>query len=244
MQTKKVFLRKILELCNLNDKSVLNTINFYTFKKPPPKKTPDRNDLFNNFLNFISSWNKFLEFDTPNHHQEIGRWLEKLWQKPTDKKRGLILAFRGSGKSTIIGLFCAWVLVKNPDLRILILSAEERLAGKMSRNIKAIIQKHPQTQHLIPEKKSGSWAGKEFTVNRNKDLREPSVIAAGLTGNITGSRADIIICDDVEVPNTADTEQKRQDLRQRLDELEFIITPKGLILYIGTPHTHPSIYKC
>ena len=60
---------------------------------------------------------------------------------------------------------------------------------------------------------------------------------------MTGSRADVIIYDDVEVPNTADTALKRADLRARLDESRYILVPNGVQLYIGTPHCYESLYK-
>lgn len=72
--------------------------------------------------------------------------------------------------------------------------------------------------------------------------RDPSVMAAGLYSNITGARADIIICDDVEVPNTCETAEKREKLRDRLSENEFILVPDGMQLYIGTPHSYYTIY--
>ena len=51
-----------------------------------------------------------------------------------------------------------------------------------------------------------------------------------------------MICDDVEVPNTCDTAPKRADLRSRLRELEYVIVPGGLQVFVGTPHTYYSIY--
>ena len=74
------------------------------------------------------------------------------------------------------------------------------------------------------------------------ESRDPSVKAAGIHSNITGSRADLIICDDVEVPNTCNTADKRALLRERLGENEFILVPGGTELYIGTPHTYFTIY--
>ena len=56
-------------------------------------------------------------------------------------------------------------------------------------------------------------------------------------------RADLIICDDVEVPNTSNTAQKRENLRERLRELDFILSPGGAIIYIGTPHAMDTIYR-
>ena len=77
---------------------------------------------------------------------------------------------------------------------------------------------------------------------REQELRDPSMIAKGISANITGSRADIVICDDVEVPNTCDTQGKREDLRERLDEIEFVLVPGGTQLFVGTPHTRESLY--
>ena len=56
-------------------------------------------------------------------------------------------------------------------------------------------------------------------------------------------RADLIICDDIEVPNTCNTAQKRENMRERLRELDFILSPTGAMIYIGTPHTMDTIYR-
>ena len=53
----------------------------------------------------------------------------------------------------------------------------------------------------------------------------------------------MIICDDVEVPNTSNTPAKRAALRERLRELDFILSPSGAMIYIGTPHTMDTIYR-
>jgi hypothetical protein len=68
------------------------------------------------------------------------------------------------------------------------------------------------------------------------------MLGMGVTSNITGSRADIIIYDDVEVPNTCNNVEKREALRTRLQESNFILVPDGTQLYVGTPHSYFSIY--
>lgn len=123
----------------------------------------------------------------------------------------------------------------------MVLAAESNLASKMVRNIKKIIERHPFTKELRPSNPD-QWASDRFTINRDMEMRDPSVIAAGITGNITGSRADLIIYDDVEVPNTSDSEEKRKNLRCRLSESNFILSANGRQLYVGTPHTYFSIY--
>lgn len=191
------------------------------------------------FAEFVWVWNARLGQTTPAHHLRMARWLER---KSRSRHRHLLLmAFRSSGKSTIVGLFCAWSLLAEPNLRIIILAADFALAKKMVRNVKRIIERHPLTQGLKPERRD-HWASDQFTVNRPGELRDPSMVAKGIGANITGSRAEMVICDDVEVPNTCDTAPKRADLRERLAEIEFVLVPGGVQLYVGTPHSFYTIY--
>lgn len=187
---------------------------------------------------FVWIWNHTQNLTTPKHHRRMCRYLKDAWD---NRRPALLMAFRNSGKSTLVGLFCAWVLKQNPDTRILILSADYELAKKMVRNIKRIIERHPLTQSLKPPQKD-QWAADRFTVCRDQELRDPSVLARGLGANITGCRADLIVCDDVEVPKTCDSAAKRADLRQKLSELDFVLVPGGMALYVGTPHTYETIY--
>lgn len=188
---------------------------------------------------FLSLWNQIQGQDTPDIHFQMAGWLARSWEN--GDRRLLLMAFRGGGKSTIAGLYCAWLLYTNPDLRILVLAADLVLARKMVRNVKRIIERHPLTLTLKPDGPD-QWASDRFTVKRAAELRDPSMLAKGITTNITGSRADIVICDDVEVPNTCDTPEKREELRARLGEIDYVLVPGGTQLYIGTPHNYYTIY--
>lgn len=191
------------------------------------------------FKLFLVLWNQSQNMRTPAIHFAMAQWLERAWKSGDTEL--LLMAFRSSGKSTICGLFAAWLLYRHSDLRILVLAADEVLAGKMVRNVKRIIERHPLTAHMKPER-ADQWASDRFTIKRNMELRDPSMLAKGITSNITGSRADIVICDDVEVPGTCDSAEKRQFLRERLAELSFVVVPGGTHLYIGTPHHFYTIY--
>jgi hypothetical protein len=191
------------------------------------------------FIAFIDLWNEEQQYDTPLIHQKMAKWLQAAWEK--GEKKLLLMAFRASGKSTIVGLFSAWLLATDQNLRILVLAADSALARKMVWDVKKIIEQHPKTKHLVP-KKIEQWASNRFTIERMRQLRDPSMLGMGVTSNITGSRADIIIYDDVEVPNTCNTAEKREALRTRLIESNFILVPDGTQLYIGTPHSYFSIY--
>ena len=191
-------------------------------------------------LDFLDAWNKLLNFKTPDHHKEIIKFLIDVWQKPP--RRGLLMAFRHSGKSSVVGIFAAYVLYHRPDTRILILSAETSLSSRMVSHVRHILENHPWCNDMLPAFKK-EWGSHKITITRPIGIREPSVICQGVYGNITGMRADLIICDDVEVPNTSNTAQKRVKLRERLRELDFILSPNGTMVYIGTPHTVETIYK-
>jgi hypothetical protein len=191
------------------------------------------------FPKFMWMWNQTQGQKTPELHLDIARWLGA--QRDAMNTKLLLMAFRAAGKSTVLGLFCAWMLLRNPDLRILVLAAEFELACKMVRNVKRIIERHPLTLDMKPARLD-QWASDQFTVNRPSILRDPSVLARGVSGNITGSRADMVVCDDVEVPNTSDTSPKRAGLRSRLSEIDYVLTPGGLQVFAGTPHSYYTIY--
>lgn len=188
---------------------------------------------------FVWLWNQCQRQTTPALHLDIAAWLGQRWSQ--GDRRLLLLIFRSAGKSTLIGIFCAWLLLENPELRVLVLAAEHDLARKMVRNVRRIIERHPLTRHLIPER-SEQWAADQFTIRRSRTHRDPSLLGRGVGANITGSRADVVICDDVEVPNTCNTAAKRQELRDRLREMAYVLVPGGLQVYAGTPHSYYSIY--
>ena len=192
------------------------------------------------FYSFLDEWNRVLGYKTPAHHREIMSFLVDVWHN--NPHRGLLMAFRHSGKSTVVGVFVACVLYMNPETRILILSAENSLAMRMVGHVRHILENHPWCVDMIPTNKK-EWSSGRITINRPIGIREASVICQGIHGNITGMRADLIICDDIEVPNTTNTAQKRESLRDRLRELDFILSPTGTMIYIGTPHTHDTIYR-
>jgi hypothetical protein len=193
------------------------------------------------FADFVWLWTHQQGQAMPLLHLDMARWLEARWEG--GDRQLLLMAFRGSGKSTLVGLFAAWLLSRNPNLRLLVLAADLALARKMVRNVKRLIERHPITVHLkLKPARADQWSAEQFTINRPAELRDPSMLARGIGANITGSRADIVVCDDVEVPNTCDSAPKRADLRGRLGEIDYILVPGGLQLYVGTPHTYYTLY--
>src|SRR3546814_13353958 len=73
---------------------------------------------------------------TPALHVRIARWLDARWRE--GDRRLLLLAFRNSGKSTLLGLFVVWLLHRDPMLRVMVLSAYSAMAGKLARSARRI----------------------------------------------------------------------------------------------------------
>ena len=157
---------------------------------------PQRTKAEPGFLEFAWVWNRRHGHDTPAVHRRIARWLES--RQAAGDRRLLLMAFRGCGKSTLVGLWCAWLLARRPETRILVLAADAPLAVKMVASVRRIVERHPLCRHLLPDA-ADSWASDRFTVAREGALRDPSMLAQGIGGNVTGSRAEVIVCDDVEV---------------------------------------------
>jgi hypothetical protein len=191
-------------------------------------------------LEFAWIWNRLSNQATPTIHRRILRWLEA--RIDAGDRRLLLMAFRGCGKSTLVGLHCAWRLYREPSTRILVLAADHALATRMVAQVRRILARHPLCGALLPDHGEGEWAADRFTVARPAVLRDASMLAAGIGGNITGARADLIICDDVEVAGNCDTPAKRAELRERLTETEFVLVPGGTLLFAGTPHCAESLY--
>jgi hypothetical protein len=157
-------------------------------------------------------------------------------------RRSVIEAFRGVGKSWLTSAFVCWLLLNNPQLKILVVSASKERADAFSTFVKRLINEIPALQHLKPQdgQRDSVIA---FDVGPALPDHSPSVKSVGITGQITGSRADVLIADDVEVPNNSATQMMRDKLSEAVKEFDAILKPGGRIIYLGTPQTEMSLYN-
>ena len=159
-------------------------------------------------------------------------------------KRLQIQAFRGVGKSWITGAFVLWNLFNDREKKIMIISASKERADNMSIFLQKLIIETPWLSHLRPKSDDSRWSRISFDVNCNPH-QAPSVKSVGITGQLTGSRADLMVLDDIEVPGNSMTELMREKLLQLTTEVESILTPKtdSRICILGTPQTTFTIYR-
>ena len=159
-------------------------------------------------------------------------------------KRLQIQAFRGVGKSWITGAFILWTLFNDQEKKVMVISASKERADNMSIFLQKLIIETPWLSHMRPKDDSARWSRISFDINCSPH-QAPSVKSVGITGQLTGSRADLMILDDIEVPGNSMTELMREKLLQLCTEAESILTPKkdSRIMYLGTPQTTFTIYR-
>ena len=160
-------------------------------------------------------------------------------------KRLQIQAFRGVGKSWITAAFVLWTLFNDPNKKIMVVSASKDRADSFSIFCQRLILEVPWMAQLKPKNDDQRWSRISFDVGPAAPHQAPSVKSVGITGQLTGSRADLMVLDDVEVPNNSMTELQREKLLQLVTECESILTPKrdSRIMFLGTPQTTFTVYN-
>ena len=154
------------------------------------------------------------------------------------------MAFRGVGKSWICSAYVVHQLLLDPSKNFLVVSASKSRSDDFSTFTLRIINEIPCLQHLKP--RDGQRFSKvAFDVAPAPPAHAPSVKSLGITSQLTGSRADVIVADDVEVPNNSQTQGMRDKLDEQVKEFEAIIKPldTSRIIFLGTPQCEDSIYS-
>lgn len=202
------------------------------------KKTKHVEPSIKNFKNFLYLAWQHLNLPNPTPIQyDIADYLQN------GSKRLVIEAFRGVGKSWITSAFVCHQLLLNPQRNILVVSASKNRADDFSTFTQRLISEMPILQHLKP-RDDQRHSKVSFDVAPARASHAPSVKSLGVTSQLTGSRADLIIADDVESANNSQTQLMRDRLGETVKEFDAIIKPEvGRIVFLGTPQTEMSLYN-
>ena len=191
------------------------------------------------FRNFLYIAWKHLKLPEPTPIQyDIANYLQH------GSQRQIISAFRGCGKSWITSAYVLWRLLLDPQLNILVVSASKNRADDFSTFCLRLLHEMPILNHLYP-KESQRQSKISFDVAPALASHQPSVKSLGITSQLTGSRADLIIADDVETSGNTQTQTMREKLSEAIKEFEAIIKPEkqSRIIFLGTPQVEQSIYN-
>jgi hypothetical protein len=200
------------------------------------KKNPSLK--INDFRNFLYLTWRHLRLPEPTPIQyDIADYLQRGGQ------RCIISAFRGVGKSWITASFVLWRLLLDPNINILVVSASKNRADDFSTFCLRLLSEMTILKHLYP-KGDQRQSKISFDVSTATASQQPSVKSLGITSQLTGSRADLIIADDVETSGNTQTQSMRDKLSESIKEFEAIIKPDtSRIIFLGTPQTEQSIYN-
>jgi hypothetical protein len=196
-------------------------------------------EQLHDFRNFLWVVWKHLGLPDPTPVQyDIAEYLQN------GPKRAMVEAFRGVGKSWITSAFVLHQLLMDPEKKILVVSASKERSDAFSIFTKRLLGDLPLLAHLKPREGQRD-SNIAFDVGPCKPAHAPSVKSVGITGQITGSRADIIVADDIEVANNSLTQLQRDKLAEAVKEFDAVLSPKpeSRILYLGTPQTEMSVYN-
>jgi len=204
--------------------------------KPDPAVYAQK--LHDDFCFFLHELWAYANLPTPSLVQyDIAHWLQH------GPHKRIVRAFRGISKTWITIAYILWRLYRNGNERIILVSQSLGHSRKSLHLARQWIDAVPYLKHLRPRPGTRQRDSADaFDVGTAKWDRQPSVSAYGITGQITGCRASLIVPDDVETKENTLTADQRNMLIERCTEFEFILSPGGDIVYLGSPHHEDSLY--
>ena len=153
--------------------------------------------------------------------------------------------------TTVTTNYVVYRIVKDPSVRVVIVSKSQAMAKKMLLAIKNRLT-HPQYSKLIAtfapaggfEESADAWTTEMIYVGgggRDVEQKDPTVQAIGIRGHLYGARADLIIMDDcVDSTNTGDYEKQIDWIQS---EVMSRIEVNGALLVVGTRLATRDLYS-
>lgn len=222
--------------------------------KLPPEAVERRNVCLNDLWAFAQTVNPGYMYG--DIHKKLYRWLQdyslygKSYGDSTSANK-LVLLPRAHLKSHVLATTVAWLITRHPEITIMYVSATAELAESQLFAIKATLESRIY-QFLFPEyvkpqeAQREMWNSRKIMVDhvarRKEGVRDPTIATAGLTTNTTGWHADVIIADDLVVPENAYTEDGRESVAKKASQFTSIRNAGGFTLAAGTRYHPADIY--
>lgn len=181
----------------------------------------------------------FMGFTCTEIQQDIGDWVAH------GPQYRMVQAQRGQAKTTITAAYAVWRCIMDPTTRVLIISAGSDMATEIANWIIQIIMGMPELECLRPDRSVGDRASvSAFDIHYalKGPEKSPSIACIGITSNMQGKRADLLIADDIESSKNSQTATQRARLHHLT--LDFAsICSNGDIVWLGTPQSIDSVYN-
>jgi predicted phage terminase large subunit-like protein len=194
-------------------------------------------EMLEDFRNHLWACFKYLGLGEPTPAQYA--MADALQNGPVDMQ---LQAGRGFGKSVITACLASWFLLKDPDCTIMVVSATGNKATEFISMTRRILDLVPYCEHLRPGDHTTDNAFAFDVECRTKIGQDKSCFARGISSQITGSHADYVIGDDIEIEGNCETANAREKLLTKVSEFEQIRNVGGRVIFLGTPQIKDSIY--
>lgn len=187
-------------------------------------------------------------------HKDFYRWIQEYnlyGQGEGFSSNKLIMLPRAHLKSHMVATWCAWMITRHPEITIFYVSATAALAVSQLSAIKNILEsgvfQRYFPEYINPQEgKREKWTEAEIKIDhpdrKREGVRDATIATAGLTTNTTGWHADVIVSDDLVVPENAYTERGREDVSKKASQFTSIRNAGGFTLACGTRYHPRDIY--
>lgn len=209
-------------------------------------------------IDFSTFSKEFLGMEVFPHQQD---WIDVLegyepsWlhpsmtYEPSNPNRLLINVPPEHAKSTVVTVgYATYLIAMNPNIRIVVVSQTQTRAKEFLFSIKQRLteERWAKLQQVYGpaggyKSTADQWTQDRIYLERDSGEKDPTVQALGLGQQIYGTRADVIILDDVVGTTNAHEWEKQLDWLQKM-----VITrvgKNGKIIIVGTRVSTVDLYK-
>lgn len=156
----------------------------------------------------------------------------------------LVLIPRGTFKSTLCTVaYSVWSIIQNPNIRMLITNATQDMANSYLREIKAHFERNERLRLFFGDYTGERWNETEIiTGKRTQALKEPTLRATGVGGNMVGWHGEKIICDDLVNETDRCSASVRAGKVEWFEHLQSLLEPNAQTVIVGTRWHHADLY--
>jgi len=209
-------------------------------------------------IDFATFSREFLNTEVFPHQQN---WIDVLegrdptWQhpsmiyEPANRRRLLINVPPEHAKSTTMTVnYAMYKIALNPNIRIVVISQTQTRAKEFLYSIKQRMTEEPwlkmQQVYGPPggyKETADQWTADRIYLERDSGEKDPTVQALGIGQQIYGTRADLIIMDDIVSTTNAHEWEKQLNWLQKM--VVTRVGSTGTLLIAGTRVSSVDLYK-
>lgn len=189
---------------------------------------------FTDFVRQVGRDDRDEKFEIEPMHTSWHRHVAWCWENGLHAG---LMAHWGAGKSAgLVVPLTAWLLGRNPGLRIKIVCSATELARDRVTGVRSMLES-PSYRHIFPNvRPGGRWTGEELMLSRPGGSLDPSLQAKGVFGKGVGKRADVLIFDDIVDQLNATEPGQRRKVRETAGSTWMgRLVGTGRALWISTP---------